>query len=193
MYLLYKDDPGQYNNMAKTGNSTNGGFIKRSNLVTGGRTVCTSARLLFDFAERGKLLPPNSDFSLTFQHNPDSFRIMCSEEKEMKVVFEEISLRVTKSYLEPEIFNQLMTVLNSVPAVYNFHRHDKFEQNIPIGARNFHEKMFSERVPETVMVFFVYTDALLGKYDKNPLEFPDLDVSKVSNLSLTLLLSLDVA
>ena len=104
---------------------------------------------------------------------------MTSETTEMKVVFDDIKLQVTKCYPEPEIFNQLMLEINSTPAIYSFHRHEKFEQNLSIGAMNFNQIVFRERVPETVLVFFVYTDALLGKYNKNPLEFPNLDVSKV--------------
>lgn len=179
MYLLYKDDPGQYDNLDKTKDTKNKGFVERSNLVIGGRKVTTCARIPFDFGERGTLLPPNANFSLTFQHNPDSFRIMCDKSKEMKVVFDDIKLRVTKNYLEPEIFNQLMSEMLVSPAVYNFHRHDKYEQNLPIGAMNFQEVIFKERVPETVFLFFIFTEALLGNHQKNPLQFHDLDVSKV--------------
>jgi hypothetical protein len=182
--MMYKDSPGQYDNVKKTDGErkVNNGFVERSNLVTGGRQVELTVKLDLDFCQRGRLIPPQTEISISFKHAKDSFRIMCnSGEKEMKVVFDEIKLRMYRNYLEPEIFNQLMSEMRLNPAVYDYHRFALARKIFPIGTPNFVETLFNnDRVPEVVYIFFVDSDAIGGDYLKNPLKFNDLGIKQVT-------------
>ena len=173
------DEPG------KADVCTGKAFLERHKLWTAsaGKRVGFSIPLQLDVLTTDRFLPKNIDLGIKL-HKADDQLLYTSGEagKTYKIVFHDLKLHVRRVTMTPELMRDHDARFNAKElAIFPFARTDIKTITISKGQSDQHtNNIYRQRIPNSVIIFFVDSQAFSGTPSKNPLNFQNFGISKVS-------------
>ena len=165
----YPDTPDRHNNV---GDNTNGGFVARKQLCARSRTFAISTPLQSDLLKSQNYLGPGNKLSFRLTRNPHNKVLMFNDGA---LAFK---LKITQLYLE---YTRIVT--NLPPPGFETHYFPQTElARYPLGAgtTNFNLDVHSGgRMPRSVYLFFVRTDAANGFCNRNMFLLEHADINSL--------------
>lgn len=159
----------------------------RAALSDGGKTVELIGRLYTDFTDQEKYLINNVPFNVRLQNSDDDFRLMwvksndTAKPQSFKVEFTDVSLIVPYIKLHPFLIVEHAKMLAKNPAVYPINRTEikTFVISASLGEWC-GQNCFNERIPKTMVVALLDSQAHSGNHKKNPFNFIHCKTTDVS-------------
>lgn len=161
------------------------GYIARHKLWTasGGARVGFSIPLQLDVLTTDRFLPKNIDLGIKLHKADDELLYTNSEAgKTYKIVFSDLKLHVRRVTMTPELMRDHDARFNAKElAIFPFARTDIKTITISKGLSVQHtNNIYRQRIPNSVIIFFVDSHAFSGVASKNPLNFQNFQISKLS-------------
>jgi len=172
------DDPGE-----KLDLEWDMGINKRYKLSAGSKEFNLETALFTDIGDTKMLLIPAVDMRIVIRQNPDSFRLMTTddEERTYKLKITDFKLRVRFIKIADHERLKHEAALSVEPTVYALRGVDMKLRSLPVGSSDIIiENLCPARVPHKITIFFVLTDAFYGAFKKNPFKFEHLNMTRSS-------------
>ena len=150
----------------------NEGYLQRYKLTAGGALCDTAGPLLLDLCQQSRPIINGVDIHVKLWPAKDTFVIMTERANKVKLVLDDITLRVCKLEIDEETRKEHESRLRHTPSKYPMQKtvmktytlpHDIFQINI--------EDMYQGLVPNQLIVGIVNSASFDGDYARNPFEF----------------------
>lgn len=177
--LFYPDTPGY---MVSTYILQNNGLLSRNHRMKNGN-VELAGKLHIDLFKSGKLLLSGVNMRFNFFRQKASYYIMSAVTSKSKATFqiEEISLIIPRVKTHTNVLLSHGEFLKSQPAVYHFERSSIRIHTIPVQNRTLTlENLFSDQVPNKVIIGLVSNKGFAGDVTKNPYNFAHFGITSCS-------------
>ncbi len=173
----YKDTFGHFDEL-----TSNEGLKKRSSLMAKSRTLDLVGRLHSDIFHQDKLLLGGIAMRLKMTRSKDSFVLMSSEDNAAyRVTITKAVLRVRKCRVSPAVALSHAHVLERANAKYPINRVECKTITIPAQSLDVNqENIFMGQIPTRVIIGLLDHDAFTGNYKKNPFNFKNFKLTKIS-------------
>lgn len=122
---------------------------------------------------KDKYLPPNIRLQVTFRRASDSFCLQKNDDKEYKIVLDNLSLTLDRLEVEPEINKKYFQNLKGSVPTFQFTQnvlktYTVVKDSVDLSYYNI---FFGNRLPDKVYLMMVDQDAFSGSITKNPYNF----------------------
>jgi ribonucleoside-diphosphate reductase beta chain len=179
--LFYKDTAGYMDEVDPDSTGYNVGLIKRGLRTKEGKVVQLSGVLHTDLMGIKSYLPTGVDLNIKLYPTISSFTLMSEVDKRYSIEITECSMLV--QYIEPT--KQLLLahdeLLAKGPALFPFWRTNFRTSSIPAHMTTWGvDGIFSDEIPETMIIALVDAGAFTGRYNKNPFNFRHYNLSYIS-------------
>ena len=167
MSLFYKDTAGEMDSFT-TGNN---GLVTRRELMKKSNTVQLIGKLHSDIFFQNKYLLNGVDIKIKLLRNSDKFVLMAKEDATYKLKITYASLFIRKVKVNDGIQMKHIEKLERQlkPAHYPVSRVTMKSFNIATGSLScIEENLFNGILPKRIVLFFVKSSSLEGKYNENP-------------------------
>jgi transposase-like protein len=148
-----------------------------------GHTLCTNGEFSFssllhiDFFHSQKYLIPGTDLKLKFIRHEDSFSLLGAT-LQAKIKLHSLRLNMRKLTLDPQIVQAHKAALVKQPVIYNITQSQIKTHLLTKGIKNERiTNIFRGKLPRSLMVFFVESEAFDGSINKNPFLFKHFDLN----------------
>jgi len=158
------------------------GYTARKALWANSKNIGFSIPLQLDVLTTDRFLPKNMDMQIKL-HKADDYLLYTSKDAgEYKVVFHDLKLHVRRITMTPELLRDHDARFNAKElALFPFARTDIKTISIGIGQSETHtNNIYRQRIPNSVIIFFVDSQAFSGSKKKSPLNFQNFNINKVS-------------
>lgn len=175
----------QDTNTAVVGDA-NDGYAARKKYIAKSKSCELVSRIYDDLFLQDRWIIPSCNISLKLKRAPVEFSLLAPVETNKYLIkLEECTFYVKKEMVHPKIVEIHEKNLEKSKCLYPFTRNEIKTISIPINAVNsVTENIFSSnRLPQRVVIGFVATAGLTGRYSKNPFLFEDLGIT---NLTLSI-------
>jgi hypothetical protein len=173
----YKDTAGQMDDY-----NANEGLKKRAKLLEKSKTLDLIGKLHSDMFHQEKLILGGVSMRLKLTRNKDSFVLQSSEDGAaycIKVV--KAVLRVRKCRVSSAVALAHAHVLEKANAKYSINRVEVKSFSIPSQSLDVtQENIFMGQLPTRVIIGLLDNDAYNGSYKKNPFNFKNYNLTKIS-------------
>ena len=154
----------------------NTGFLKRARLMGESRTVELFSTLDVDVFKTNKALINGVSIDLTLVPTKAGFRLMTPNKKYTNYVLEIVDISLELKMISPSnqvlVAHQEVMQSNLSRARYFYLKEDIRKFSIPQASNSiFIEDAFHGKVPNTLTVCFIASDAMTGRMQKNPYNF----------------------
>ena len=176
----YKDTAGAIDSYDIAGDNT--GLAKRALLASKSTTIDLVGRLHSDIFFQEKLLLNGVGMRLKLHRNKDTAVIMANENNAAyRTVIVKAELRVRKVRVSPVVTLSHAKALEQANAKYPLNRVECKTFTLAAGCLNAtQENIFMGQIPSRVIVGFVDHDAYNGNHKKNPFNFKNYKITKIS-------------
>lgn len=167
--LWYMDEAGEY----QTCTDDNDGYKHRKNLVKLSRECSFNVPLLIDFFALNRLFPNCNSIVLSLSRKRPEFYLMTSAtDKQYKVKFTKLKLRIDKVTLHPLLLQKTELRLLTSNMIFPYDKCKIMEFSIKQNQTlvDFHE-IINGMIPKYFLMTMVKTAALTGNYKENPWNF----------------------
>lgn len=164
----------------------NTGYAARKKYIAGSKSCELVSRIYDDIFLQDRWIIPNCNISFKLKRAPVEFSLLAPVETNQYLIkLEECIFYVKKEMVHPKIVEIHEKNLEKTKSLYPFTRNEIKTISIPLNAVNsVTENIFSSnRLPQRVVIGFVTTAGLSGRYSKNPFLFEDLGIT---NLTLSI-------
>jgi hypothetical protein len=178
--LFYKDDSGKMESIIADASSkdSNSGFLKRQKIAKNS-SFDMFGRLHIDMFMQDRLLINNVNVKLRLSRSKPSFCLM--GEGEFKININKAILSVRKLKVNPRIMLALAAVLEKNTLIYAIKRPETKVMSITQGTRSKTlDSVSLGTLPKKIVFGFVEGSTFSGDYKKNPFNFQNFDLSKIS-------------
>ena len=177
--LWYKDTAGK---MDDTDMTANVGLAKRGSICAKSKSIDLLGRLHCDVFFQEKLLLNGVGVRIKLLRNKDSMILLSGElNPAYKIVITKAVLRARKVSVSPAVTLSHAKWMERIPAKYPINRVECKTFSIPTGTLDVNqENVFMGQVPSRVIVGLVDHDAFNGNYKKNPFNFKNYKLNKMS-------------
>jgi hypothetical protein len=171
--MFYKDIAGQMDDVVVSPSGTNFGLVDRYMRTQGGKEAQLSGVLHCDLMGIRSYLPNGIPLGLKLYPSQSSFSLMSSNDS-TRYSIDVTDCKLLVQFIEPT--SQLLLAHNELlergPAYFPFWKSNIRGFSIPSGMTTWGiDGLFSDRIPETLIVTLVSTAAFTGSYSKNPFNF----------------------
>ena len=174
----YIDNDDRVGNVSSaTLTNINRGAMSRWNLTKTGKNVVFKGSLGIDFISNlNKYILNGVTIDLVFYQALDKFRLLSpNSNNKYKVQITDMYLSVYYVRLRPELLlshSEHLNKDNSKGALYPYTRTAVRNFNVPVGSSNFEvNNLLGDRLPDTVIVWFISSTAYNGEYGEKPILF----------------------
>ena len=169
--LYFKDQGDVSNNDPMSG--TNTGLIQRAIFTEKSKEVDLEGPVYMDICQQQRYVLNGVQVGFKFWPSPVSFKLMSSNPNAAyKLDIKEAVLKVCMVEMSPEVIVSHANMLKERPAKYFFDRTDVKSYAIAKGQYGCTlEDIYQGDVPKRLVVGFVSSEAFMGSYSKNPLDF----------------------
>jgi hypothetical protein len=151
---------------------------KRFALTSNNREAELFGRVRLDFSDDVPLLLDNVIMKLRLWPNKNTFNITRGGARVFEIEFTGVSLQLCTHTVNPETYIAHQKVLQSIPARYPLNNSTIKTLSLVKGVSDFTmPDVFSNRVPEKVIVCMVDTKAFQGSLSSNPFELKHNDIT----------------
>ena len=163
--------------------NANAGLISRYNLTKTGATITLHGPIGIDFLELcNRYLINGVPITMTFFQSPDAFRLLAdADAKKYRVAIQNmyIEAKMVKGRGEMLISHSKLLAENKT-AMYAYPRSSLRSYMIPAGSTQFDvAQVLSDRVPALLIAGLIESEAVSGKYSKNPFQFQHFNLSEI--------------
>ena len=157
-------------------------FADRFSLFGMSQTVDLEGPLMVDICQQDRLLLSGVEVNIKLWPAKQNFILLSAkDDKEFKLVFEEVYLRVCKVTPAPSILFGILDTLKNQPALYPYIRTEMRAFQVQTGQYNFHlEDMYQQNIPTEVLVCMVDAEGFHGDLKKNPFNFRPFHLSELA-------------
>ncbi|OOY64079.1 hypothetical protein BOW34_12875, partial [Solemya velum gill symbiont] len=162
--------------------ASNTGLVTRSFFTQEGKTVELLGRLQLDLCQQDRWLLNGLPIHLKLWQSRDTFRLLAKDESaQYKLKIEDASLKVATVKVDPGVIVAHEEALKKGnDALYPFVKSLVKTYAVSQGQFAFYvDDLFQGRVPHRLIVGLVSSNAVNGKYTKNPFNFKPFDCNKV--------------
>jgi len=171
--LFHLDTPGQLDTHAN-----NNGYKKRAQYIAKSRSFDCVTPVSHDFLRCNKHLLPGQKLSIRLTRASDDFLILTGTDNKYKVKIEELRLYAERIKLDPAVTAK---ILQHGPHKFLGNRTEMRSYALPSGLTSKTLTISQGGIlPKTVVVAQVDTQALYGNPKKNPFNFDDKDLNRIS-------------
>jgi hypothetical protein len=171
--MFYKDTAGDMDSVVVDESGSNFGLVERFLRTTGGKTAQLSGVLRSDFMSIRSYLPNGISLGVKLYPAQSTFSLM-SPNTSKRYSVDIVDCKLMVQYIEPS--NQLLLTHNEMmergPAYFPFWKSNVRCFTIPSGMTTWGiDGIFSDKIPETLIVGLISTSAYTGNLAKNPFNF----------------------
>lgn len=172
----YPDAAGEHDTFVGTG------YAARKAKWAKSAKVGFSIPLQLDVLTTDRFLPKNIDLQIKLHKADDNLLYTAKEGGSFKLTFHSLKMHLRRVTMTPELLLEHDNRFRSKdPAIFPFARTDIKTITIGIGSTEQHtNNIYRQRIPNSVMIYFVQSTAFTGNPKKNPLNFQNFNVAKVS-------------
>lgn len=169
------DTPGKYDNT----DAQNGGYVNRKKIIANSKVFSGYFPLNSDFLSNDKLFPATSQLGIRLGRSNDKFVLISPEDKTYKINITKLILFVKYVELHPKIHEGILKQIQNKPIIIPFVRTEIKHSTMLTGTSDLQlNKLFSHKLPKTVILGFVDSDAYSNnKLSLNPFNFQHLNVN----------------
>jgi len=167
--LYFKDTAGQFDNFATQGDQKNQGYVKRQEVVSGGKSFQLYAPIVHDLFRANEHLRPGNKLTLKIHRISDEFLILTNSlDKGYKLIFEDIGIYFYRVRMDPSsvprpLGRRLERYILPQTTLQKFPLPRKEADYIIIHP--------SGRFPRQIVFCMVETSAAEGRYDRNAFNY----------------------
>ena len=163
----------------------NQGFAKRHEFIKGSKQFSVAGPIFSDVFMSDRLLINMMELKVVLNRSPNQFCLMdkntFGNEVNPKVKLTDVVLKIRKVKVDQSIRDSTEALLKQTPALYPIHRVECKALSIPSGLPNIRQdNIFSGLVPTSFVFGLVDANAYTGLYGKNPYNFKNFKVTRVS-------------
>ena len=154
----------------------NTGLLKRTRMMQESRTVELLSKLDVDCFKTNKALVNGVSIDLTLVPTSSAFRLLTPNKKYTDYVLEIVDISLELKLISPSnqvlVAHQAVMQSNLSRARYFYLKEDIRKFSIPQNSNSFFiEDAFNGKVPNSLTICFIASDALTGRMSKNPYVF----------------------
>ena len=186
--MFIKDTAGTADdiNLATTSNE---GLIKRAHLMGESRTVELLSKLDVDVFKTNKHLLNGVAIDLTLVPTSSAFKLLTSNNHYTDYILEIVDISLELKMITPSnqvlVGHQEVMQSNLSRAKYFYLKEDLRKFSIAAGSNSFFvEDAFNGKIPSSMSLFFIASDALTGRMHKNPYSFKHFNLTYL-NVSIS--------
>ena len=163
----------------------NQGFAKRHEFIKGSKQFSVAGSIFSDVFMSDRLLINMMELKVVLNRSPNQFCLMdkntSGNEVNPKVKLTDVVLKIRKVKVDQSIRDSTEALLKQTPALYPIRRVECKTLSIPSGLPNIRQdNIFSGLVPTSFVFGLVDANAYTGLYGKNPYNFKNFNVTRVS-------------
>lgn len=178
--MWYGDTSGSFEDAKVGSTGKNTGFKQRSALVKESREFELIGPLLCDVFMIRKYLLSFVDLKIKLVPNAPEYFILCDEDKEYKIDFTSIKLKVRKVKVANHVIVAHEAALTKSPAVYGVPR--TMCKSFTIAGTTpslVKDNVFNGQIPKRLIVFMTKAAATNGNYKMNPFNMKLFNISSI--------------
>lgn len=158
------------------------GFKARKALWAKSKNIGFSIPLQLDVLTTDRFLPKNMDMQIKLHKADDYLLYTANDASEYKVVFHDLKLHARRITMTPELLRDHDARFNAKQlALFPFARTDIKTIQIGEGQTERHtNNIYRQRIPNSVIIFFVNSHAFSGAKSMSPINFQNFNITKVS-------------
>ncbi|XP_066930140.1 uncharacterized protein F54H12.2-like [Clytia hemisphaerica] len=181
MGLYFKDPAGKLEDVTIDGNNA---VKQKFDIFKGSKIVELSGQLHCDLFNQGRLMLNGVSLRIILHRNRSPFSLMCAENNpNYKLNIVEAVCCLRKVTLTSHKFLELQKQLESTPACSPIDRIDVRTHSVAAGLNHFiWDNCYQGQLPTRIFVGLVDNDSASGVFEKNPLNFKNYNIRKVSTL-----------
>ena len=179
--LYYKDTPGQMETLETTDSSkANTGWLKRREIMGKSKTIDLFGRLHADIFFQDRYLINNVEMKIRLTRNKSSFCYIGSDDSH-KIKIKKAVLYVRKAKINPEVMLAHAQIMEKTTIKYPIRRVETKVITLSSGLMNsINDNISTGALPSRVVLGLVDSDAYNGAHNKNPYNFKNYKLTKIS-------------
>ena len=156
------------------------GLLSRWTKIKNSKKYLMRSKLYSNLITTDHLILPGVDIALKLRRNADSFCLMDDENNEVKIKIVSAKLRLTTVELNEDVHLAHLDVLNESNANYSFQETALQTHVLSKDQRSFDLNNVYTEEQDSILMFFVQTDAASGSLQHNPFEFIHENVQEIT-------------
>lgn len=155
----------------------NSGHVARALIFDTDKSVTFSTPLHIDILQTERLLPPHVNMVIKLLPNSNEFVLLNGETEKYKIKIESLKLYTEKIQIGSNILKRHQTMFSKQNAVYPYTENEIKTFMVSKGSSTINiNSIFRGRLPKSIIIGLLETEAYNGSYTKNPFQFGHFDL-----------------